>query len=89
MIISDWKDRDGIVDTCIVNNSLIPENLKKKYHNDGADQVLIDRERISAAGIMIIEGDYASLKNNLVRHDPQKLAKAVIEAVKNDVRACD
>lgn len=79
----------GIVDMCIVNNSSIPDELREKYHNDGADQVGIDRERILAAGIPLIEGDYASLKNNLVRHDPKKLAEAVIEAVAENVLACD
>lgn len=79
----------GIVDMCIVNNSIIPDDLREKYHNDGADQVTIDRENIQAAGIRIIEGDFASLKNNLVRHDPRKLAAAVIEAAAENVLAGD
>jgi uncharacterized cofD-like protein len=79
----------GIVDMCIVNNSSIPDELREKYHNDGADQVGIDRERILGSGIRLIEGNYASLKNNLVRHDPKKLAEAVIEAVAENVLAYD
>ncbi len=79
----------GFVDMCIVNNSFIPDELREKYHNDGADQVIIDREKVMAAGIRLIEGDYASLKNNLVRHDPKKLAQAVIEVVAENVLACD
>ncbi len=79
----------GIVDMCIVNNSFIPDELREKYHNDGADQVIIDREKVMAAGIRLIEGDYASLKNNLVRHDPKKLAEAVIEVLAENVLACD
>jgi hypothetical protein len=74
---------------CIVNNSSIPDELREKYHNDGADQVGIDRERILGSGIRLIEGNYASLKNNLVRHDPKKLAEAVIEAVAENVLAYD
>lgn len=79
----------GIVDMCIVNNSSIPDELREKYHNDGADQVHIDRERILASGIRLIEGDYASLKNNLVRHDPRKLAAAVIDTVAENVLLYD
>lgn len=79
----------GIVDICIANNSFIPDDLREKYHNDGADQVVIDREKVIAAGIRLIEGDYASLKNNLVRHDPKRLAEAVIEVVAENVLACD
>jgi uncharacterized cofD-like protein len=79
----------GIVDMCIVNNSTIPDDLREKYHNDGADQVRIDREKVCTSGIRLIEGNFASLKNNLVRHDPKRLAEAVIEAVAENVLACD
>lgn len=75
----------GIIDLCIVNNSVIPDDIREKYQNDGADQVVIDRETVENAGIRIIEGDYASLRNNLVRHDPHKLAEAVIKAAIEDM----
>lgn len=75
----------GIIDLCIVNNSVIPDDIREKYQNDGADQVVIDRETMENAGIRIIEGDYASLRNNLVRHDPHKLAEAVIKAAIEDM----
>jgi len=79
----------GIVEVCIANNSIIPDDLREKYHMDGADQVKIDRDKITEAGIRLIEGDYASLKNNLVRHDPQKLAQAVINTVVENMAAGD
>jgi len=75
----------GIIDLCIVNNSVIPDDIREKYQNDGADQVVIDREAVESEGIRIIEGDYASLRNNLVRHDPHKLAEAVIKAAIEDM----
>ncbi len=75
----------GIIDVCIVNNSFIPDELREKYHNDGADQVKIDRDKIEEAGIKLLEGDYASLKNDLVRHDSQKLAQAVIKAALDNI----
>ncbi len=79
----------GVIDCCIVNNSAISREVRARYLEDGADQVLIDRERISQAGIEMLEGDIASLKNNLVRHDPQKLAKIIIEYVAENVLAKD
>lgn len=76
---------EGIIDLCVVNNSFIPDDIREKYRNDGADQVVIDRGALESAGVKIIEGDYASLKNNLVRHDPHKLAEAVIKAALEDI----
>ena len=32
----------GIIDLCIANNSVIPDGIREKYRNDGADQVVID-----------------------------------------------
>lgn len=79
----------GVIDCCIVNNSVIPQEIRARYLEDGADQVLIDRERVSRAGIKMLEGDIASLKNNFVRHDPQKLARIIIEYVVENVLAKD
>ena len=69
--------------------------LREKYKNDGAEQVLIDREKISGTGIRLLEGDFAVIKNNYVRHNHQKLAKTVMELAtdsalaKNCKRAID
>lgn len=79
----------GLVDCCIVNNSSIPRDIREKYMDDGADQVLIDRDKISGAGIRLIEGDLVSVRNTLVRHSPEKLAYKVIELVAEHVLAKD
>ncbi len=79
----------GIIDCCIVNNASIPEDLKEKYEDDGAAQVMIDREKISSAGIRLIEGEYVTIKNNFVRHDPYKLARTVIGLVTDAIPVKD
>ncbi len=79
----------GIVDYCIVNNAEIPEDLKKNYAEDGAGAVAIDMDSVSKSGIKLICGDYLSVKNNLVRHDPEKLAGAIIDLVAETVLAKD
>lgn len=77
----------GIIDLCIANKSVIPDAIREKYRNDGADQVQIDREILAGTGIRLIEGDYASLRNDLVRHDSLKLAEAVIKAALDGMEA--
>lgn len=79
----------GVIDCCIVNNSVILPQIRERYLNDGADQVRIDRDRISNAGIRLLEGNIVSLRNSLVRHDPQKLAEIIIEFVAENVLAKD
>lgn len=79
----------GIIDYCIVNTSSIPEELKKKYMDDGAEMVKVDYGLISRAGIRVIGGDFVSVRNNLVRHDPGKLAASVIDLVAEEVLTRD
>ena len=71
----------GIVDHCIVNKADIPAQIRKRYLEEGADRVRIDYDRISDAGIKLLEGDILSFERNLVRHDPRKLAAMIIEFV--------
>lgn len=68
----------GIIDVCIANNSEIPDEIKQKYTDDGAEQVRVDLEKTYKSGIKMVFDDFVSIKNNLVRHDSNKLAQSVI-----------
>jgi len=80
---------EGIIDYCIVNTALIPEDMKKKYLEDGAEPVRLDADKVNDAGIKIISGDFVSIKDSYLRHDPNKLASAVIDIVAETVLAKD
>ncbi len=79
----------GIIDCCIVNDAQIPEELRKKYMEDGSEAVRIDMENLNGRDIKIISGDFAFIDKNLVRHNAQKLAGAIIELVAETVLAVD
>lgn len=79
----------GIIDYCIVNTAEIPEELKKRYLDDGAETVKVDTERINKAGIKIIGGDFVSVKNNLIRHNSRRLAEVIIDLVAETILATD
>lgn len=79
----------GIVDYCIVNTADIPDDLKKNYLDDGAELVKVDYAKIKKAGVSIIQGDFVSIRNNLVRHDANKLASVIIDMVAEKVLAKD
>lgn len=77
----------GMIEYCIVSNSAVPGQIRQRYLDDGADQVRIDYGRITDAGIRLLEGDILSFENNLVRHEPKKLADMIIEFVAENVLA--
>jgi uncharacterized cofD-like protein len=73
----------GIVQSCIVNTSLVPDELLERYKEEGACQVYIDRPRLSSMGIDMVEGDIASYANDLVRHDSLLLAEMLINLIES------
>ncbi len=80
----------GIIDCCIVNTADIPDDLRKKYNDDGADMVRLDMEMLNKAGVKVITGDYISIiDNNYIRHNPRKLAMTIVELVAEAVLSKD
>ncbi len=69
---------DGIVDYCLVNNTIISDELKEKYALEGACQVDIDTKRLEGMGVKCVEGDFLTVIDGLVRHDADKLAKKIL-----------
>jgi uncharacterized cofD-like protein len=79
----------GIINYCIVNTSELPPELVQRYVKDGAEKVKVDFELLDKENIKVISGDFASFKQNYVRHDPKGLADAIIELVADAVLAKD
>lgn len=79
----------GIIDYCIVNNADIPGDLKKKYEEDGAETVRIDRDPVEKAGIRLIPGDFVSVRDGFIRHNHKHLAETIIDLVAEEVLARD
>lgn len=69
---------DGIVDYCLVNNTIISDELKEKYALEGASQVDIDTKRLEGMGVKCVAGDFLTVIDGLVRHDADKLAKKIL-----------
>lgn len=71
--------QEGILDGCLVNSAPVPEHLREEYRREGADTILIDRERISEMGVKLFEKSLLSTQCEFARHDPILLADAVME----------
>lgn len=79
----------GIIDHCIVNTGDIPDELKEKYINDGAETVKFDEDRTNMMGIKAKAADLVSIKNNFVRHNPKVLADIIIDLVAEEILSKD
>ena len=69
----------GLVDLCLANSAPVRPGLVEKYREEDAAPILVDRERIRAMGLELEERPLASDKGDFARHDPDKLAAALLE----------
>ena len=69
----------GLVDLCLANSAPVGEGLVERYRAEDAAPLVVDRERIAAMGLELVERPVASEGGDYARHDPDKLAAAVLE----------
>ncbi|MEK5441165.1 uridine diphosphate-N-acetylglucosamine-binding protein YvcK [Fredinandcohnia sp. FSL W7-1320] len=69
----------NFIDTVLVNNGEIPENIKEKYAKELAKPVVYDTERLSALGLAIIHDKIISYDNGVIRHDTTKVANLLYD----------
>ena len=69
----------GLVDLCLANSAAVPQKLVEKYSQEDAAPLHVDRERIAAMGLELVERPVAWEGGNFARHDPDKLAEALLE----------
>lgn len=78
----------NIIDVVLVNRSDFPDELLKKYRQEGASPVdCSDIHKLKEMGIEYVQADLSDFSSGLIRHHPQKLAYEIIKiaeaAVKN------
>ncbi len=71
---------DGLIEFLCVNTGLISEERLERYAKKGSYPVVVDRERIEATGVTLIEGDVVS-HGDFIRHDPDRLARCLLQGV--------
>ena len=69
----------GLVDLCLANSEPLRPGLVEKYREEDAAPILVDRERIRAMGLELEEYPVASEGGDYARHDPDRLAAAVLD----------
>jgi hypothetical protein len=67
---------------------LIPEYVRK-YNREGSDIVELDSSNVTSQGIKLIKRSLSSLKNGVIRHDADKVAKIIMELICNELKFKD
>ncbi|MBI1975937.1 MAG: YvcK family protein, partial [Candidatus Omnitrophica bacterium] len=68
------------VDYCIVNTAEVPASILNRYEKERAYPVLMNSAAIRELNCEVIEEEVISTLN-YVRHDPEKLAKIIIDTM--------
>jgi uncharacterized cofD-like protein len=76
----------GVVDAVLVSSSPLPADQVERYALQGASPVGVDRDRLAALGVQVVEADLLAA-GGLLRHDPARLAGAVIDLLERSPRA--
>ena len=72
--------RPDLIDCVLVNMAPVDPELLERYRAEGAAPVAVDTEALKRQGVSIAIGDLIS-QEDVVRHDSQRLARAVFRLV--------
>ncbi len=69
-----------VVDACLANDAQIPVDALGRYEHEHSFPVKLDTDRVKELGVKMIATDLLGV-SNYVRHDPEKLTKALIKLI--------
>lgn len=69
----------GLFSLCLANSAPIPEDVVARYAREGAEPVRWDKEVCAGLGVELVSRPVSVIRDGLVRHDPEKLAAALLE----------
>lgn len=67
--------QEAFIDTILVNEEEIPENIKSLYEEELAKPVHYDIENLKSLGLEVLTDKIICYENNVIRHDTNKVAK--------------
>ncbi|PFP30107.1 hypothetical protein COJ96_07405 [Bacillus sp. AFS073361] len=65
----------AFINTILVNNEEIPQDIQLRYNEELADPVVYDLPQLFELGLEVVHADIAYQENGALRHDPKKVAK--------------
>ena len=73
-----WHSDRKLFQFCLANSLELPEDVLARYKIQGAAQTLLDEQEIEAMGVHLIKAPVADVRNGLVRHHPNALARELM-----------
>ena len=74
----------AFIDTILLNNEAIPEDIELRYKEELARPVRFDLDRLKELGLEVLEEEIALLQDNVVRHDTNKVAEILFSLMINE-----
>jgi uncharacterized cofD-like protein len=71
----------GTIDAILVNDRPVSAGMVRSYERYGAEPVVVDDERLRALGVKIVRAPIAA-ESDVVRHDSERLAQALLRLVR-------
>ena len=69
----------GLIDLCVANSAPVDPTLIQRYKAEDADPIPVDRERIEALGVEVVERPMISSTSRYARHSPERLGEVTME----------
>lgn len=67
----------NFLDSVIVNDAPLPAEILQRYKLENAEPVIYDLENLQKFGLQIINKDLVQIKDNMIRHDTNKIANVI------------
>ncbi|KXZ17331.1 hypothetical protein AXI59_18045 [Bacillus nakamurai] len=71
------------IDTILINNEDIPDEIKSKYAKELARPVDFNVEKLKAMGLEVIRDQIITYKNGVIRHDTHKVASLLVDLLRD------
>ena len=69
----------GLFHLCLVNSATIPQDVLGSYAKEGAEPLRSSKAACAELGVELVSRPVSTVRNGLVRHDPELLAAALLE----------
>lgn len=79
--LNDHMDRP-FIDTILINNEDIPDEIKQKYAMELARPVDFNVDDLKTMGLEVIRDRIVTYKNDVIRHDTHKVASLLVDLLK-------
>ncbi|MEH7308736.1 gluconeogenesis factor YvcK family protein [Neobacillus drentensis] len=76
----------AFINTILVNNEEIPQDIQLRYNEELADPVVYDLPQLFELGLEVVHADIAYQENGALRHDPKKVAKILYNLLLDETK---